>query len=170
MAYEGIKGTVNGLRNTLDDLETLADDLWKQHIKDQHATESAYREGLHDAWEAAREVVVNTGAGGLPYDELDEIFGTHNCDTIFRENLASEAIEKIKAYKEKAYELNVGDEIVTDHPKDGSDLFGVAVEVNEDTAKVLMEDFTFWFPRKGISTYRKTGRHVPVDRIFEGSR
>ena len=170
MAYEGIKGTVNGLRNTLNDLETLADDLWKQHIKDQHAAESAYREGLHDAWEAARTIVVNTAAGGLPYDELDEIFGTHNCDTIFRENLASEAIEKIKAYKDKEQELNVGDEIVTNDPLDGSDMFGVVVETGEDTLKVLMEDYTFWFPRKGISDYRKTGRHVPVDRIFEGSR
>ena len=86
-------------------------------------------------------------------------------------------LDKLTPLKEVKYDteknvLHVGDEVVTSHPKDGSDYFGVIVKEREqeERVQVLMEDFTFCFPKNDSPNFRKTGRRIPIDRIFSGSR
>jgi hypothetical protein len=59
-------------------------------------------------WEAARKICTNWV---LPDSVLSEIFGMDKTiDDVMKENTASEAIEKIRAYEQKE-EIQVGDEV-----------------------------------------------------------
>lgn len=62
----------------------------------------AYQRGLNDAWEAARKITLNTNQGGVPTKELAMIFGEFNsCSEIMVRSTASEAVAKLKEYKQK---------------------------------------------------------------------
>lgn len=56
---------------------------------------NGYECGMYDAWETARKIVYD----GLRYEAIVKIFGTANLETIFTENTAAEAIEKIRKYE-----------------------------------------------------------------------
>jgi hypothetical protein len=62
-----------------------------------------YQKGLSDAWDAARKICTNWV---LPDSVLSKIFGIDKTiDDIMKENTASEAIEKIKAYEQEKEEI-----------------------------------------------------------------
>lgn len=70
-------------------------------------------QGRNEAWEAARKITLSIIDGGLDMEELTEIFGVNTFSHMFKNNTASEAISKIKAYEEKKQEeeICVGDEV-----------------------------------------------------------
>lgn len=73
--------------------------------------ETAYENGLHDAWEIAKKIECMDGYDG---DELIEMFGTDGIEAIFAKYKASEVLEKVKAYEEYKEQNNiirVGDEV-----------------------------------------------------------
>lgn len=79
----------------------------------QAIAEKAYQKGLSDAWECARKISC------MAYNTCDEIFGLVIAANIFNENIASEAIEKIRAYEQAQKEkeeqmIQVGDEVIYD--------------------------------------------------------
>ena len=71
---------------------------------------TAYENGLHDAWEIAKKIECMDGYDG---DELIEMFGTDDIETIFAKYKANEVLEKVKAYEEykKNNIIRVGDEV-----------------------------------------------------------
>lgn len=72
--------------------------------------EEAYQRGLSDAWEAARKLVLDSNHGGLTNYDIEEIFGVDEEQAIINYS-ASEAIEKIRQYKQKQEEIHLGDEV-----------------------------------------------------------
>ena len=61
--------------------------------------EKTYDAGLNTAWEYARKIILDVTSGGLDYETLNNIFGTGIGGKIFKNNTASEAIEKIRKYE-----------------------------------------------------------------------
>ena len=81
------------------------EDCPKQAYTDALKMES-YQKGLNDAWETVKELF------GFTFDEKATIFKTTSVRDIVRKYSASEAIEKLKAYKQGQEEqIQVGDEV-----------------------------------------------------------
>lgn len=55
---------------------------------------TAYEQGLHTAWNAAKKVVLAQNDGGIDYDERKRIFGKGNY-SIVKENTVEEVLEKL---------------------------------------------------------------------------
>ena len=93
-----LKLAVGEINNHLSILEGLV----RKDIEEQK--NEAYQRGLDDAWECARELYLN----GACKDLFGEYF-----NTFIKNHTAQEAIEKLKAYKEKQTddEIKVGDEV-----------------------------------------------------------
>ena len=109
-----------------DSLEELNSDYINEHFGDLQDT--AYKKGLHDgeskcgycneyqrglndAWAAARKIVCDDE---LDWNTLLHIFNRSNFEGIFGDFSPSEAIAKLKSYKEKQKaddKIEVGDEV-----------------------------------------------------------
>ena len=149
------------------DIDYIAEEAYQKGL---HVGESkceycdAYQGGLDDAWACARKIFGYETDGGLPLDELRNVFGVKDvpfCTAdIFRINTASEALAKIKAYEEQQKadaEIKVGDEVMSNNAI--SDHTGVvlALSPGENSAKVLENDGSMaWV---AVNVLIKTGRH-----------
>lgn len=60
---------------------------------------TAYEQGLHTAWNAAKKVVLAQNDGGIDYDERKRIFGKGNY-SIMKENTVEEVLEKLNELDE----------------------------------------------------------------------
>ena len=130
----------------------------------QHeVTTMEYQQGLDEAWECAKKIFGYETYGGLPLDELRNVFGVKGvpfCTAdILRTNTASEALAKIKAYEEQQEQnrrIMFGDKLLTkkDH------LYGVALsnEVN-GSVYVWREDCVAY--ESSPQEWRKTGENIP---------
>lgn len=127
---------------------------------------SEYRRGLDDAWKAARKIVLSPDEGGTSLPTLFAIFGRGSMQDVFRNNSASEAISKLKAYeKQKAVdEIKVGDEVyLKDEDINGSK--GLISRIDNETCTVIwVKDGSagLWYADKFV----KTGRHFDIDKIL----
>ena len=122
------------------------------------------KDGMCEAWEAARKIVVDTDHGGIALGTLGEIFGTQGYSYIMRENTAQEAIDKIKAYEDKQKaddEIKVGDEVVTKTGKK----YTVVAFVDSGNACGFNANgmWTGWNPKD----VTKTGKHYDIASILE---
>ena len=80
------------------------------------ATTLEYQQGLNDAWECAKRIVLTKTDVNCPYftaDELIKIFGYCTSQNVLCTYSASEAIEKLKAYEQQKTnaEIMAGDEV-----------------------------------------------------------
>lgn len=110
---------------TEPDLDAIRNEAYEKGVQDtkQHwvdaprscAYKLGYENGLNDAWEAARKIVLSRDDGGIEYEAKKEIFG-HTNYNIIREFTVSEAIEKIRRYEQKQ-EIQVGNEIKCDNER-----------------------------------------------------
>lgn len=64
-------------------------------------SEKSYEDGLNDAWECARKLIIVESEGGLPIGEQLEIFDNTFPVEVLKRYTASEAIAKIKEYENK---------------------------------------------------------------------
>lgn len=80
-----------------------------------HNDKKTYEQGLIDAWEAARIIVLSQKDGGLSVEAVKKIFGLPFSEVILKDFDAAEAIAKIKAYEEKEAEIKVGDVVISDN-------------------------------------------------------
>jgi hypothetical protein len=118
-----MSGTRNleGLKTQmLECIEAAYDKGYKSGLKDGNINDGtfaakvkeAYDNGLNDAWECAKEIVKSDG---LDYDELEKIFGSRSMDYIFIKFSVSEAIAKIKEYRDRQEKvddkIHIGDEV-----------------------------------------------------------
>lgn len=112
----------------------------------------AYDDGLDDAWECAKKLMLSMADGGLNRDELQDIFGNTDYYNLLKTLTASEAMAKIKEYNEG---IKVGDEVIDNN----TNYFGVVTRVKD-----LMVYVTYRDGSSGIhymSEFTKTGRHFP---------
>lgn len=131
-----MKGTKDG--HPYMDFEDV-EDLTPYTEPDTEAIEKvAYQRGLDDAWEAARKIA--SDHAGRNYS----IFGQHFTVEILNTHSASEAIEKIRAYEEKAeQEIKVGDWV------QNGGVIGVVTYIEQANDgicyHVLREDGHLWY-------------------------
>ena len=128
---------------------------------------AAYENGLYDAWEIAKKIECVSGYDG---DELIEMFGTYNVETIFGKYKASEALDKVKAYeeqKEKAVngEIKVGDEIVVRVVAPDREIAVIVYKIGHVGTTPMYHCISFsecnGFIIAHNQAIKKTGRHFP---------
>lgn len=128
---------------------------------------TAYENGLHDAWEIAKKIECNSGYDG---DELIEMFGTYNVETIFAKYKASEALERVRAYEEQKAktfndEIKVGDEIVIKALHPNREISVIVYKIGHVNTTPMYYCISFeescGFTIAYNKAIKKTGRHFP---------
>ena len=152
------------------ELEELNSDYINEHYGELQ--DEAYQAGMDKAWEIARRIRLNCEDGGIDGDGLHKMFGTANIYTIIKDNTASEAVAKIKAYDNVTHSdrIEVGD--IVERYVDGKlDSKGIYLQEDGgywrclfDTGAVLM---TFAYPK---GQFKKTGKHYDIASILEAMR
>lgn len=129
--------------------------------------ETAYENGLHDAWEIAKKIECMDGYNG---DELLEIFGTDDIESIFKKHTISEVLEKIRAYEEQKVKtfndkIKVGDEIVVKVPHTNKEISGIVYKIDHADTLLMYYCISFVGNRVFLTpcdqAIKKTGRHFP---------
>lgn len=59
-----------------------------------------YEDGLNDAWEAAKRIVLHPQDGGYSCEDFENIFGMQSCSEVFKKCSPQEVVEKIEGYKQ----------------------------------------------------------------------
>lgn len=108
-----------------------------------------YADGLVDAWDLAKKILMPKDRGGLTTSELNEIFYTTYPTDVFEKNSYEEALAKIEAYEK---EIKVGD--IVKFVSNGD--IGCVTYSGSETAYVMWEDGRSGNYRKDI--LEKTGR------------
>ena len=147
--YMGFKQVEDLTPYTEPDMEQVRKEAYKE------GREAGIKDGMCEAWEAARKVTQVREYGGYG-DCLEEVFGRHRVSWDVFDYSASEAIEKIRQYEqEKEERIQVGDEIETP-----SGLKGYVVNFTDDEL-VHYVSSEGRFGTMGMSAVSKTGRHFP---------
>ena len=119
-----------------------------------------YEQGLNDAWEAARRIVLPSDcyANGL-YSNMKEIFGLNDylARGVFTDFSASEAVARIKEYEKKKQEqakaeFKIGDEVISMLGRKA-----VILTVYDNDINIMFEDGSAG--RFAKDTVKKTGKH-----------
>lgn len=98
--------------------------------------QNGYKQGITDAWEAARKIICYSENGGYTTDILRELFDNIVPAEILLMNSAEEAIEAISEYEntDRSYaSITVGSEVTLKVNRDNKSEYikGVVVKVNE---------------------------------------
>lgn len=114
-----------------------------------------YEMGLNDAWDLAKKIRVQQSDGGIPLNEIENIFGTVYIDKIFKNNTYAEALAKIEAY-EKEKEIKPTD-IVEYNGK------------NWVVTEVYKGEYLIWNGKKVIHTanVKKVGSAESIEPLAE---
>ena len=159
----------------LDKLQQIADFDGKMYTEDELEDDRAasYHEGLEDAWEAIKKIVLNPSRGGLTGQELREIFGLDTPYAILSIISVTEALEKISNYEKKKEKMFcVGDVIQS---KDNPEVIAVVTFAESggifDAIKISESDkwgpkYDLFFKRP-MSFWEKTGEHFDLDELFQ---
>ena len=174
MMHEGKPVSVYESKDNLEELNSdyinehygeLQDEAYKRGYEE--GCKVGIKDGMCDAWEAARKIVVDTDNGGIALSTLGEIFGTQAYSCIMRDNTAQEAIAKLKSYEgNKDEPIKAGDlvELYIDGKLDSKGIY-----LQEDggywrclfyTGAIFM---TFAYPKW---QFKKTGRHFDIEGIL----
>lgn len=148
-----------------DQLEELTADYINEHYGELQDT--AYQKGLNDAWEAARKIVCDEE---LDWNTLLHIFNRSNFEGIFGDFSPSEAIDKLKSYKEKQKaddKIEVGDEVK--HKSDRVAWTAIVTRICCGTL-TLMEHSGASADNYPIEDFVKTGRHFDIAKILEAMK
>lgn len=117
--------------------------------------EKTYKDGMAEAWETARRIMMFEKDGGLSLQESVEIFGADNFADVFKNFTAAEAAAKIKAW-EDAKEIHVGDVVKITVGK----YEGIVSKVEGEGCYVVFGDGS---SRKfGKDYFIKTGRTIDI--------
>jgi len=130
---------------------------------DEEEVRKAYQKGLDDAWECAKKINCIPRDGGLSGIELDDIFNMDSNCIIMKEFSASEAMERIKDYKEKQNGIRVGDEVKATLGN------AIVTYVTEEVA-----EYIYWSGTYGgdyLENLERTGRHFgEIETLLEKMR
>ena len=139
-------------------------DAW--HNAHESGKAEGYEQGLNDAWELAKKVMIRHGdySGALSYIEMQDIYDTRDFMDIM--NLSpQEALAKMKAYEEA--QIKVGDVVAwTDFADDTFN--GVVLDFKDNTDNEVVV-----FNENGcvdvwkIADCKKTGKHIDITDLLK---
>lgn len=139
-------------RNWLDneyETEVVKDDVL-------HTPDDVYNKGLNDLWNLTKKIVLSEGDGGYSLEEVGNIFGYRDLESILKVFTPQEALAKVKAYKEEHDEIKVGDVVRSK----GCSVEGIVTKVYEIKIYRLFKDGSCdSIPTKAKEVLVKTGRH-----------
>ena len=140
------------------DVTAIRDEAYDKGLNDgwtnvHNECEATYQNGLYNAWDVARKIMLSEADGGIQWKLKEQWFGKFTIYDIFKDVPAMDVIEKIRQYGREQEEIKVGNEVngkggrgtITKISDDG-DHFNVMWE-NGSTGYYMREDF------------KKTGRH-----------
>lgn len=128
-------------------------------------TRPAYEQGLTDAWELAKKVVlpVRPHSRTFTAQDLNNIFGIDGYENVLSQCSASEAIAKFQKYEEEQknadVELKVGDEI--EIRAESSIPKMVVTQIDNQYISTVDAKGDTRCICKNTTTFVKTGRHFP---------
>lgn len=120
-----------------------------------------YSEGLNDAWELAKRIVMGVEDGGFDSQEVIDVFGKNRYYS-FKDLSPQEALAKIEAY-EKEKKIKVGDEVVLD---DEEKTVFIVTRIRNGFISGFDKDGTthsYIFPNRFI---QKTGKHIDIESLL----
>lgn len=137
------------------DVEAIRDEAYDKGLNDgwtnvHNECEAAYQNGLYNAWDVARKIMLSEADGGIQWKLKEQWFGKFTIYDIFKDVPAMDVIEKIRQYEQEKEEIHVGDEV------DDGVANLIVLEINEDGTVKGFDDsgsIIHATPRK------KTGRH-----------
>jgi hypothetical protein len=161
--------TENGVVYTTSDYVNNLEELNSDYINEHFGKlqDEAYQAGMDKAWEIARRIRLNYEDGGIDGDGLRKIFGTANTYTIIKDNTASEAVAKIKAYDNATHydHIEVGDEVI-DNDGDAT----IVTNIHNSLFDGLCGDGST-MSDLFLEDVRKTGRHYDhIGKLLEAIR
>ena len=119
-----------------------------------------YTQGLADAWELAKKIVLDKDRGGFSCSELESIFDTVYPSDILEELSCKEVLAKIEAY-EKEKEIKVGDVVKNVH--NGMEY----IVLDTESGRSINTKFTaFDSLNIGSSAWKKTGKHIDIELLL----
>lgn len=153
---------LNGMiENQKSELRTAYDKGYNQGVKDfdlilatSKKEEEGYKRGLETAWSCAKRIM------SMPLSDQEKIFNMQDERAIMDAHSAEEAIDILKRYDEKHYdlpkneEINIGDEIICN----GVNIKAVVFKILDNT------HYKCFSLEHGVTTEEgvvKTGRRFP---------
>lgn len=143
-------------------------DAW--HNAHESGKAEGYEQGLNDAWELVKKIVLKAEKGGLNYNDFKNIFGVGDYVSVLENLTPQEAIAKLKAYEE-AQKIEVGDVVFCslvaedDNDTENKDNYGVVTGIYRDHYEILMKNGdTTGFKKENC---KKTGKHLDLASILE---
>lgn len=116
-----------------------------------------YEQGLADAWELAKKIVLKAEKGGFNYDDFVRIFGIGDYTTLFEKMTVEEALAKIEAY-EKEKEIKVGDVVRCESH------ICVVTHLVHNNAYVMWDDGSNGCYK--LNDLKKTGKHIDIELLL----
>lgn len=138
------------------------------NVTEIQAHDDVNKQGLEDAWEYAKKIVLNPDDGGLGLSELNEIFGFYTLQSIFKNYTVHQAIEKLKAYEEEQKanaEIKVGDEVINNTT--GSRGILLEPETQDMLATVIIPSQRWRTFNSRYSNLTKTGKHYNIEGLLK---
>ena len=129
----------------------------------------SYHRGLDDAWEAAKKIAL------MDTETSENVTGYFGLFRIMENLTPMQAIEKLKAYKEKQKEeaedeIKVGDEVAFHHDDGRPDTVVVVTYIGQDGFIDGMDGRGTQYAHKNPTKWTKTGRHFNIEKILEDMR
>lgn len=155
-------------------IDCVTDEAYQKGFEagSHEATTLEYEQGLNDAWEMAKRIVLTKTDANCPYFtivELEKIFGCSSSYSVFDTYSVSDAIEKVKAHEQQKVdaEIKVGDEVTL--KSNDSKCLGVVVRVDDTNAILMTRDGYTTMYR--LEILKKTGCHFPqVAELMEAMK
>lgn len=122
-----------------------------------HTRDDTYNEGLNDAWELAKKIVLSDGDGGYSCEELENIFGYRSPASVFKVFAPQEVFAKVKAYEEERNEIKVGDVVKLKSVYAQGE--GIVTKITETNICLLYKN--------GNCNNNKCSSNSSIDRYFE---
>ena len=125
------------------------------------AETKTYEEGLVEAWELARKIMLSPRDGGYTNDELAAMFGNNKSSSVVLKDVdVFDVKEKVRTFEARK-DIKLNDEVIIRGKK------GIVTFIHDDsTVELLMEN---GLPQKeSLNNLSKTGRSFNVQDLLSG--
>lgn len=120
--------------------------------------EKTYSDGLNDAWELAKKIVMGVEDGGFDSQEVIDVFGKNRYYS-FKDFTAEEALAKIEAY-EKKESVCVGDVVECNGFK------GVVLHFFHNGSLNIVYENGIIETLTSAQECKKTGKHIDIKSLL----
>ena len=153
--------------HVLDQLTTYKE---KQTVDAIKARQEAFNTGMEEIWELVRKIYFDSEAGGLTFQEMQEIYGCKFLCEIFGKYTVQEVKARYDAWKTEKEQFHVGDVVCLKSTKNCLVLVTYVDKENElFSGFKISNDKTngYCFNNKKTSDYEKTGRTIDFLKVLE---